>query len=146
MVDQVRDIGIIGLLLEYEIVLRDRVRCLLGRILRNLWSIFLRLTSRQHRFGTLVSLAAPSSLAGRGAAALIAEQRPRNNGELDSARRTDDRLAREIVEACFARLANALRAAGGFVGLDGGVDGDLAMLRSWSKAPPGWPRRRVPGP
>lgn len=72
MVDQVRDIRIIGLLLEDKIVIRNRAWCLLGRVLRDLLRTFLRIY-RQHRFGTLESLAAPSSLAGSGAAALIAE-------------------------------------------------------------------------
>ena len=56
MVDQVRDIGIIGLLLEDKIVIRNRAWCLLGRVLRDLLRTFLRIITGNTGLGRLKAL------------------------------------------------------------------------------------------
>jgi hypothetical protein len=130
MAYQVRDIGIIGLLLKDQIVFRDRVWRLLRRVLRDLGLGFgfLLIGDGQRRFGVSDSLAAPSCLAGRCPDARRADGRSRYGHVRYPTRRAHNRLARQIVEACLARLTRALGAARGLILGGCVVDGGPAVL------------------
>lgn len=128
VLDQARYIGIIRLLLEDKIVVRDRARCFVRCIRRSRGQKFFLITCRQHRFGLLKDLPAPCCFAGRrGDMGRNVDNRPRRARVFLAARWAHDPLAREIIEARFARMAQAFGAACRFWIL-GSRDGDLAML------------------
>ncbi len=132
MVDKVRDIAIIGLLFEHQIVFRDRAGRLLDRIWRDVGPGLVFITRRQGRARSFHRPGAPSRLAcgwpqpryrDRGAPARI----------LGAARRAHDRNARKVVETCLTSLAHAFGAACRPGILDCGADDGLAMLL-WLRA------------
>ncbi len=128
MVDEVRDIAIIGLLLEHQIVFRDRAGCLPGGIWRDVGHGLVLIIRRLGRARSFHRPGAPSRLACDWPQARYRDSRCAHARILGSARRTHDRAAREVIETCLARLAQALGAACRPDILDCGADDGLAML------------------
>ena len=128
MVDKVRDVAIIGFLLEHQIILRYRAGCLLGCVLRDVGNGFVFILRRQGRARSLYGPCSPSGLAGAGTRARGRDRRCARARVLGSARRAYDRASHEVIEPSLARLAQTFRAACRPGILNGGADSDLAML------------------
>ena len=136
--DQIRDIAVIGLLLEHKIVVGVHGWCLIGSLSSNLGHGFFGI-DRYLGLGMPLRLTAPSGFAGRcactqGDHGCCYGRIHRPTG------RAQDAFAREIVKAGLALQAHALGTARCLGNLDGRGDDNLVMLKPMRQ----WRRQEAP--